>query len=58
MDELKSQLQEQQVAQQKMRQVHPCEQGSPKPLQDLVRSCNLEQIHIIMQAFENENDSL
>ena len=53
-DEPRRQLHEQQVAQQKMRRMHPCERGSPEPLQDLVRSCNLKQIHIIIKALANE----
>ena len=54
----KRQLQEQQVGQQKTRRMHPRERGSPEQLQDLARSCHLEQINIVMQAFENEPEYL
>ncbi len=57
-DELGHQLQEQQVAQQNMRRVQPRERSSPKPLQALVRSCILKQIHIIMRAVEDEHEYL
>ena len=32
--------------------------GSPEQLQNLARSCYLEQIRIIMQALENEHEHL
>ena len=57
-DALRRQLQEQQVAQQSVRQVQPREHGGPKLLQAPVRSCILEQIHIIMQAVKNEHEYL
>ncbi len=49
------QLQEEQVAR---RQTDPRGRGSPEQLQDLARSCNLEQIHVVMQALEKENEHL
>lgn len=57
-DEPRRHLHEQQVAQQKMWRVRPSERGSPEPLQNLVRSCKLKLIHIIMQALENEEEYL
>ena len=41
-----------------MRRVLPHERGSPKQLQDSVRNSNLELIHLIMQAVENEHEYL
>lgn len=54
-EELISQQYEQQEAR---RRVDPYGRGSPEQLQILARSCNMEQIHIIMQALEDEHEYL
>lgn len=54
-DELQRQSDEQQMAR---RMYCPRGLGSPEQLQDLVRGVTLEQIHIVMQALENEHEYL